>query len=458
MSVCGQAPVCPGGHMHSSEGSSTPSPRIPRVAPDWDPAGSALSPVEGFLLSRVDGRTDWTELREIGGLPPEDVDRTLERWIAEGILVLEPLAAQDPERQGADPADPRAGGPQAGGGLRATETDVQAELDPALDIPVDLQQRILAFEADLERPYCELLGVARDADAREIKLAYFRLSKVYHPDRYFRREIGRYQLRLERIFKKLVEAYELLSDPATRAEIERSMEAGPPPTSQTEAQEQAAAPSEQATAERAPEQPPGYRTPSRLENLERLRRRFRIPPKLLAERQFRARQFFNASQVAVQQESWSEAAASIRLAIAFDPWNPEYKESFAEVQAGLQRVRAAELLRDLDPSMDDAGRQEAMRLLEEALHYRPADAELNHRAAQLALDLKDPERAREYAEAACEFGPETAAHFATLCRVLRRTGLKDRAHQALDTARKLDPEDPQVVAECEQLGRRNRKK
>ena len=46
-----------------------------------------------------------------------------------------------------------------------------------------------------------------------MKKAYFKLSKEFHPDRYFRKEIGPYGERLDRIFKKVLEAHEILSDP-----------------------------------------------------------------------------------------------------------------------------------------------------------------------------------------------------------------------------------------------------
>ena len=45
---------------------------------------------------------------------------------------------------------------------------------------------------------------------------------IFHPDRYFRKEIGAYGARLDAIFKKVLEAYELLSDPATRAEVQKA--------------------------------------------------------------------------------------------------------------------------------------------------------------------------------------------------------------------------------------------
>ena len=58
-----------------------------------------------------------------------------------------------------------------------------------------------------------------------------------------------------------------------------------------------------------------------------------------AERRLKASQFFKAASVAAYRKNFREAAGNVRLAIAFDPWNSEYKERFAELQAAL---RAAE--------------------------------------------------------------------------------------------------------------------
>lgn len=427
--------------MHSSGGGTGKDQRIPRLAPGWEVRGKALSPAEGFLLSRIDGHTPWALLRHIGGLPPEEVDRTLEAWLESGLVVVEASAEIASDSDAASAAD-RDEAP--------AEPDASA-VDPSLDLAPELQREILVFEQRLDEVgYHEILGVGRGADAREIKLAYFRLSKTYHPDRYFRRRIGDFDQRLDRIFKRVVEAYELLSDPTTRAEIERSMPPPPPRVAPEEgAYREAQAGRSDPIGKPAP-QPRGYRTPSRMENLERLRQRFKIPRKMLAERQFKARQFYQAAQVAAHQKSWLEAAASARLAIAFDPWNRSYKEGFAEIQSEVHRVRADELREQADETHVQA---EALRLIEEALSYRPSDPDLNLRAARLALATGELERALEYARDACELAPEEAGAHVALCRALRRSGRGREAREALDRAAHLEPRNPDVLSEQKHLKR-----
>jgi curved DNA-binding protein CbpA len=392
----------------------------------------ALNPAEGFLLSRIDGHTPWAVLRDLGALPPDEVDLALESWVRTGLVLLDAESPESPRTHAIESPKPEP--PPA----EPAAPDLSC-IDASLDIEAAFQQHILEFEARLgHASYHEILGVGRDSDPRDIKRAYFQRSKQFHPDRYFRRNIGSHAERLDRIFNHVALAYELLSDPTTRNEIERSMECEP--------ERQAAA--EPAAAKSDAGEGAGYRKPTRMENLDRLRRRFKMPEKALAERRFRARQFYDASRAAAHQKNWLEAAASARLAIAFDPWNRDYKEQFASIQADVHAVRAAELL---EQAAGTDAKADALRLLEEAIHYRPADAALHARAAGLALDTGAKDRAREYAENAVELEPEEVSCQLTLCRVLRRTGDRVGARRVLSIAEKLAPKDPEVLAEQRQL-------
>lgn len=71
----------------------------------------------------------------------------------------------------------------------------------------------------MARDYYETLGISRDADKEEIKRAYRRLARKYHPD--VNKEPG-----AEERFKEINRAYEVLSEPELRERYNRFGEAG----------------------------------------------------------------------------------------------------------------------------------------------------------------------------------------------------------------------------------------
>ena len=60
-----------------------------------------------------------------------------------------------------------------------------------------------------KRDYYEVLGINRNASADEIKSAFRKLSKKYHPD------LNPDDPTAEEKFKEINEAYQILSDPVS---------------------------------------------------------------------------------------------------------------------------------------------------------------------------------------------------------------------------------------------------
>jgi tetratricopeptide (TPR) repeat protein len=142
----------------------------------------------------------------------------------------------------------------------------------------------------------------------------------------------------------------------------------------------------------------------------------------------------------------------VRLAIAFDPDNESYRSAFSDVQRKAHEERARALLKEADGAFELSDYKDALRLYEEALHYRAFDAELSHKTGRLAWKLgSDLRKAKEYAMAACELAPENALYHRTLGQIYKAAGLAANAKRELQTALRLDPKDAEARQELKGL-------
>jgi tetratricopeptide (TPR) repeat protein len=77
-----------------------------------------------------------------------------------------------------------------------------------------------AYDALAARDHYQVLGVTVTSTAQQIKHAYFRLAKSYHPDRHFDPAMADMKRKLEALFDRIHKAYTILSDQVRRAEYD----------------------------------------------------------------------------------------------------------------------------------------------------------------------------------------------------------------------------------------------
>ena len=219
-------------------GPRTGRPR-PNTAIDW--ANQKLTPTEGFVLSRVDGRMSYDEICMVSGLSRDETLRIL-RDLKQARLILGPgevavgasrASAAVPSRSPAtarpaaagagstDEARSKAPEPEAS---RAGEKDRRTPVGPLErlddgspvapgdlvewpDAPSELRARIVRLHRRIRQLSAwDLLGVGKDADASTVRRAFGAASKELHPDRYFGKNLGSFRARLGAIFARLSEA------------------------------------------------------------------------------------------------------------------------------------------------------------------------------------------------------------------------------------------------------------
>ena len=86
----------------------------------------------------------------------------------------------------------------------------------------EIQQIHRLLECVKEERFYELLDVHPHAASDTIRNAYYGLSRNWHPDRFFRRDLGDQKSSIEVIFMGITKAYRTLSDDQKRVEYDRT--------------------------------------------------------------------------------------------------------------------------------------------------------------------------------------------------------------------------------------------
>jgi hypothetical protein len=193
---------------------------------------SALGAEEGFVLSRVDGQTTLGQICLLVPFPEEQTAALLRKLWEAGAIDVPGLRrstgthVSERAQPAMTPAEVEA---QPVAAARAAPKPIPPP-DNAheLEIAPEQQLRIDTMLAGLEIWNAfELLELTIDADDKEIKRAYFRLSKEFHPDRYFKKRIGDYKDRLSAIFVALKDAFDVLTNVERRAAYIADRKLGP---------------------------------------------------------------------------------------------------------------------------------------------------------------------------------------------------------------------------------------
>ena len=175
-----------------------------------------LTTSEGFVLSRVDGSATVNDIAAVSPLGDEETLRCLYALVAAGVVKLE-HRADSGEALSVGKPEPRVAVPNPD----VPELDILKSSDGEKPRVDDEQTHILEDIATkhaslLTANSYELLSVPRDASENEIRQAYYRMAKKYHPDGHHYPLLNDIHGLLEELFAKITEAYKTLSDSVSR--------------------------------------------------------------------------------------------------------------------------------------------------------------------------------------------------------------------------------------------------
>jgi curved DNA-binding protein CbpA len=202
-----------------------------RLAPGVDLRALPITPEDAFVLSRLDGSSTEADIALATGLDPGVVRESLAKLARLGAV----SAGAAPERPPPTPRRTPSGtsgtfhiGPvvetrgDSSGHHPAAALYDPSELDEVVDLDLVRKRRVLdAYYRLGHISHYEILGVDAGADKKAIKAAYFEIVNLYHPDRYFGKNLGSFKPKLERLFARTTEAHDVLTRQASREEYDR---------------------------------------------------------------------------------------------------------------------------------------------------------------------------------------------------------------------------------------------
>ncbi len=210
----------------------------PQLAAGLDVRSLPIGPEEAFVLSRVDGASSESDIAAATNFSHEEVARILTRLAELGAVVFEaehtnPRFARSfrpsppPTRSGAYRIGPITETHEPRASLHPASADASTdELAEAVDLDLAQKRQLLALHARVDgATHYALLGLDAHADAKAVRAAYYELVHVFHPDRFFGKNLGSYKPKLIKVFAKLTEAYETLHRAESRAEYDKYLHA-----------------------------------------------------------------------------------------------------------------------------------------------------------------------------------------------------------------------------------------
>ena len=335
-----------------------------------------------------------------------------------------------------------AGAASAGLATAAPSGDPAAPGD-GVDLRMDQRAAIdLASQSIDQKGFYEILLLPRTADDKAIKRAYYKLSKEFHPDRYYRKNLGPWKGKLQAVFNRVTEAYRTLANPDARAEYDKV-------TSGIES-----------TAHRAPEGevgPTGIAV-TFVPDSVRARMKTKVPvpataaapprPKAvflqnmqkdLALKILKARQHFAAGQQAMDRGSFQEAATQFQLSLAMDPRNTKAKLFMVKSQNQYRNSKAEGLWTQAQDALSAQNQKAAADFMQKAVDCKPSKGRYYNDFGKFVMaNTLQQKNAVEYLKRAAEVEPNKIEYQVDLGKAYDELGMPSNALRVFERILQLD--------------------
>jgi len=360
-----------------------------------------LEPIEAFILSRIEPGMTLDDIFYISGLSKDETYRVVLSLVKKRLIQVD--------------------------GLIPVEED--------LEISQEERTKIDRFYSKLDKMnYYEILNVPFDAPLEVIKKQFYLLSREFHPDRYFKKNIGEYKSRLEEIYRKIREAYEVLSDNVAKEVYRESTSTNIKNTVE-----------ESKPAMKNPQEQPKSTLQEKTHPVSSVLN-------AIAERVKKAKTIFEEGMRYYESGDFSSALRNFKLCVAYDPFNQKYKEMLSKADMQQKKIKIKKIIEiaEVKDEMDET--DEAIAMLEEAIQMGCDDPVAYHLLGRLYLKKNvNLQTAKTYCLKAIELNPKNADYYITLGQIYTSAGLIRNAKREFERALAIQPDNHRIKLYLEEI-------
>ncbi len=408
-----------------------------------------LSPQEGYLLSRIyDGIT----IQELNNISPFDQTTTaviLKRLIDSSAVIVEnprhQIVKTSPSNKQENKVSSRervqtdkdAPTERLGRGWRYDGFIFSpADLAEEVDLDDEMKKLILYLDGSLDKlTFYDILNILPSATKQEIKDAYYKATLKFHPDVYFGRNLGSYKARLNRIFKRMNEAKEvLLSDDERKEYDAKLVKLGVLRTSSfSDQMSQRLRKSREETEE---------------EKRRRKERRLKKNPVLA--KIMRAKGFFEQALQDKKAGDIISAYNNVKLAVQFDPRNETYSMLAKELEIMVAKQKAEGIFKKALEA-EEKGHPSYMSMFEGLAKKFPDIPKYQFKFAKVCADINDYKEALRYCKRALRIDPRNEEYLMFLGRMQEEVKDFSAAAETYSKVLEFNPNNKEAKQKADSL-------
>lgn len=313
----------------------------------------------------------------------------------------------------------------------------------------------LSTMVDQEQHY-RLLDVGRHSEASVVQAAYYKHSRKWHPDAFFRKEVGTYGPIIDKIFMGLTQAFQVLSDPKKKQQYDRkhpvqeaikavqstdtSLSPSPSPSNATTRHRKGRRRRERERNRSTEASTDAPQTESARDMKERMKKKRQTEvlnqiSMTVAEQRRKAQEHFDQGMKDYADGLIMQAATAIHLACKLDPDNEPFKEHFRVVRKEARAIKALEFIAAAENAESFSNFGRAIEQYRKAVSYECEDATPYARLAYLLSKLDpDPREILRLLQIAVQKDPNNSEYHCLLGESYFRQGMTLNAKREFQAA------------------------